>query len=46
MLITQQEVYKLVYSKLKEIFIGITPDKVKDAIAKLRSVIKDLEELI
>jgi hypothetical protein len=41
-----QEVYELVYSKLKEIFIGITPDKIKDAIAKLRSAIKDLEELM
>jgi len=41
-----QEVYELIYSKLKEIFIGITPDKIKDAIAKLRSAIKDLEELM
>jgi hypothetical protein len=41
-----QEVYELIYSKLKEIFIGITPDKIKDAIAKLRSAIEDLEELM
>jgi hypothetical protein len=40
-----QEVYELVYSKLKEIFIGITPDKIKDAVVKLRNVIEDLENL-
>jgi hypothetical protein len=40
-----QEVYELVYSKLKEIFIGITPDKVKDAIAKLKNVVEDWENL-
>jgi hypothetical protein len=41
-----QEIYELVYSKLKEIFKGIAPDRVRDAIAKLKSVIGDLEEFM
>jgi hypothetical protein len=41
-----QEIYNIVYSKLKEIFIGITPEKIMKAVEKLREVMKLLEEVI
>jgi hypothetical protein len=41
-----QEIYELVYNKFKEVFKGITPDRVRDTIAKLKSVIEDLEEFV
>ena len=40
-----QEIYGIVYSKLKEIFIGITPDKIMRVIERLKDALKELEEL-
>jgi hypothetical protein len=39
-----QEIYNIVYSKLKEIFIGITPEKIMKVIEKLKEAMKLLEE--
>ena len=41
-----QEIYDIVYSKLKEIFIGIAPDKIKSVVERLRSALKELEGLV
>jgi hypothetical protein len=40
-----QEIYNIVYSKLKEIFIGIAPEKIVKAVEKLREAMKLLEEV-
>jgi hypothetical protein len=40
-----QEIYSIIYSKLKEIFIGITPDKIMRVIERLKDALKELEEL-
>jgi hypothetical protein len=41
-----QEVYRVVYGKLKEIFIGIAPDKVMKVVGRLRDALRELEELV
>jgi len=41
-----QEIYGIVYSKLKEIFIGIAPDRVRSVVERLRSALKELEGLM
>jgi len=41
-----QEVYDIVYDKLKEIFIGIAPEKVRKVVEGLRSALKELEGLM
>ena len=41
-----QEVYDIVYSKLREIFIGIAPDKIRSVVERLRSALKELEGLM
>jgi hypothetical protein len=40
-----QEIYSIVYSKLKEIFIGIAPEKIMKAVERLREAVKLLEEV-
>jgi hypothetical protein len=40
-----QEIYNIIYSKLKEIFIGIVPEKIMKAIKRLREAVKLLEEV-
>jgi len=40
-----QEIYNIIYSKLKEMFIGITPDKIMRVIERLKDALKELEEL-
>jgi len=37
-----QEIYSIVYSKLREIFIGIAPDRVRSVVERLRSALKEL----
>jgi hypothetical protein len=39
-----QEIYSIVYNKLKEIFIGIAPEKIMKAVEKLKEAMKLLEE--
>jgi len=41
-----QEIYSIVYNKLKEIFIGIAPEKIMKAVEKLKEAMKLLEEII
>jgi hypothetical protein len=41
-----QEIYDIIYSKLKEIFIGIAPEKIMKAIERLREAMRYLEEVI
>jgi len=41
-----QEIYDIIYNKLKEIFIAITPDKIMKAVNKLKEALKELEELV
>jgi hypothetical protein len=41
-----QEIYNVVYDKLKEIFIGIAPERIMKAIERLRDVLRELEELV
>jgi hypothetical protein len=41
-----QEIYSIVYNKLKEIFIGIAPEKIMKAVERLREAMKLLEEVI
>jgi len=41
-----QEIYNIVYKKLKDIFIGITPEKIMRAIERLREAMKLLEEVM
>ena len=41
-----QEIYSIVYNKLKEIFIGITPEKIMKAVEKLKEAMKLLEEVM
>jgi len=41
-----QEIYSIVYNKLKEIFIGIAPEKIMKAIEKLKEAMKLLEEVM
>jgi len=41
-----QEVYGIVYSKLREIFISIAPDRIRSVVERLRSTLKELEELM
>ena len=41
-----QEIYGIVYSKLREIFIGIAPDSVRSVVERLRSALKELEGLM
>ena len=41
-----QEIYSIVYNKLKEIFIGIAPEKMMRAVEKLKEAMKLLEEII
>jgi hypothetical protein len=41
-----QEIYDIIYSKLKEIFIGITPEKIMKAIERLREAMRMLEDVI
>jgi hypothetical protein len=40
-----QEIYDIVYNKLKEIFIGIAPEKIMKAIERLKEAMKLLEEV-
>jgi hypothetical protein len=40
-----QEIYSIVYNKLKEIFIGIAPEKIMKAVEKLKEAMKLLEEV-
>jgi len=41
-----QEIYEVVYNKLKDIFIGITPEKVLKAVERLKEAMRYLEEII
>jgi len=41
-----QKIYSIVYSKLKEIFIGIALEKIMKAIEKLKEAMKLLEEVM
>jgi hypothetical protein len=41
-----QEIYSIVYNKLKEIFIGIAPEKIMKAVEKLKEAMKLLEEVM
>jgi len=41
-----QEIYGIVYNKLREIFIGIAPDRVRSVVERLRSALKELEGLM
>jgi len=41
-----QEIYNVVYNKLKEIFIGIAPEKVRSVVERLKSALKELEGLM
>jgi hypothetical protein len=41
-----QEIYDIVYNKLKEIFIGIAPEKIMKAIERLKEAMKLLEEVM
>jgi hypothetical protein len=41
-----QEIYDIVYSKLKEIFMGIAPERVMKAIQMLREAVKLLKEVM
>jgi hypothetical protein len=40
-----QEIYSIVYNKLKEMFIGIAPEKIMKAIERLREAVELLEEV-
>jgi uncharacterized protein YeeX (DUF496 family) len=41
-----QEIYDIVYNKLKEIFIGIAPEKIMKAIERLKEAVKLLKEVM
>jgi len=41
-----REVYDIVYNKLREIFIGIAPDRIRSVVERLRSALKELEGLM
>jgi len=41
-----QEVYSIIYGRLKEMFIGITPNKIIKVVERLRDALKELEELV
>jgi len=41
-----QEIYSIIYNKLKEIFMGIAPEKIMNAIERLREAMKLLEEAV
>jgi len=41
-----QEIYNIIYNKLKEIFISITPDKIMKVVSRLKEALRELEELI
>jgi len=41
-----QEIYSIVYNKLKEMFIGIAPEKIMKAIERLREAVELLEEVM
>jgi hypothetical protein len=39
-------VYRVVYGKLKEIFMGVAPDRVMKVVGRLRDALRELEELV
>jgi hypothetical protein len=41
-----QEIYNIIYRRLRDLFIGIAPDKIRKIIDNLKNIIGDLEELI
>jgi hypothetical protein len=41
-----QEIYSTIYRRLRDLFIGIAPDKIKKIIDNLKNIIGDLEELV
>jgi hypothetical protein len=41
-----QEIYSTIYGKLRDLFIGIAPDKIRKIIDSLENIIGDLEELV
>jgi len=41
-----REVYRVVYGKLKEIFMGVAPDRVMKVVGRLRDALRELEELV
>jgi len=41
-----QEIYSSIYGRLRDLFIGIAPDKIRKIIDNLKNIIGDLEELV
>jgi hypothetical protein len=41
-----QEIYSIIYRRLRDLFIGIAPDKIRKIIDNLKNIIGDLEELV
>jgi hypothetical protein len=41
-----QEIYNIIYNKLKDLFISIAPDKIREAVTTLKNIVKYLEGLV